>query len=832
MLRLGLLLVVLPSIAAAQPVDAGGDAPTDAPPDAALDAAPPPPPTPPEPAPACTATLHGHVVEAGSHEPIAGASVRVGGHERGETDAQGRFALRDLCPGRTVVEVQRIDSKPTRRSISLQGNIALEFEVALLGTEVVEIHDKAPPPPDMRSTTVLSGEALERKRGKGFSEAIAEVPGVSQLRSATGMAKPIIRGQFGRRLLVLVDGVRHRAQEWGLEHAPEIDPFIAGKITVVRGAGGVRYGSDAIGGAVLIDPRDLRHDPGYAGEAHLIGASNGRGGAFSARVLAAPGQVPGFAWTAEGTIKRLASPSTPDYALDNTGVLEWGAGLTVGYEHGNFAHKISYRRYQAELGVCSCLRIGNAEEFFAQIMRGRPLGSENYDSDFGIDRSYQAVAHDSALARSQYAWGDVGTLTATYAFQHDLRREYDIVRQSTTGPQFKFRLMTHELEGLFEHKPIHLNEHWHLRGAIGVATMAQVHNYTGLTLVPDHASFAAGVYATERLVGDDYEVDAGVRYDFTTRAAKLERIDFLRLVRSEQLAEGACGDSDVDPVTCRSRFHTLTASLGGMRRLTDVVSLKLELSTASRAPNPDEQFLNGAAPTFPVLGLGKPDLRPETTYGSSMSVSVQAARVTAEASVYANLITDYIYFAPAIGDDGQPIFDVVSRGTFPRFITRPVDALFYGADGGIAVKPHPAFELGAQVSLVRAKNTRDDSYLVFVPSDRARAAVTYHPPDVGAFRNSFVTIDGTYVARQRRFDLLADFATPPPSYFLLGAELGTETAIAERTVKLALQGANLTDARYRDYTSLLRYFADEPGWQVWLRMSVFFDSSSQHKGPP
>ena len=415
MLRLSfLVLVVLPSLAAAQP--------------------PQPPPQPaPQPPPTCNATLHGHVVEAGSHEPIGGATVRVGGRELGVTDAQGRFALRGLCPGPAVVEVERIDCEPTRRSISLAGDVALELELVLLGTEVVEIHDKAPPPPDMRSTTVLSGEALERKRGKGFSEAIAEVPGVSQLRSATGMAKPIIRGQFGRRLLVLVDGVRHRAQEWGLEHAPEIDPFIADKITVVRGAGGVRYGSDAIGGAVLLDPPDLRHEPGYAGEAHLIGATNGRGGAFSARVLAAPGQVPGLAWTAEGTIKRLASPSTPDYALDNTGVLEWGAGLTVGYEHGKFAHKMSYRRYQARLGVCSCLQIENAEEFFAQIERGRPLGAENYDSDFGIERSYQAVAHDTALARTQYEWSDVGTLTASYAFQHDLRREYDLVVKRRPG---------------------------------------------------------------------------------------------------------------------------------------------------------------------------------------------------------------------------------------------------------------------------------------------------------------------------------------------------------------------------------------------------------------
>ena len=108
-----------------------------------------------------------------------------------------------------------------------------------------------------------------------------------------------------------------------------------------------------------------------------------------------------------------------------------------------------------------------------------------------------------------------------------------------------------------------------------------------------------------------------------------------------------------------------------------------------------------------------------------------------------------------------------------------------------------------------------------------RGSITYNAPDLGAFEKSFATITGTYVARQRHFNEAADFIAPPPAYFLLGAELGTETAIADQQVRFALQGANLTNARYRDYTSLNRYFADEPGWQLWLRMSVFFDSSGK-----
>ncbi len=702
---------------------------------------------------------------------------------------------------------------------------------APLDSEVIEVRGKAPPPIDMSSTTVLTGEQLERTRGRGFSEALASVPGVTQLRTTSGMAKPIIRGQYGRRLLILVDGIRHRAQDWGIDHAPEIDPFVADKLTVVRGAAAVRYGPDAIGGAVLATPPELMDRPGYAGEAHLVGMARGLGGSLASRLQWASEATPGLAAQVEGSVKRLAAPSTPDYPLDNTGVREWNLGATIGYRRRG-EYKLSYLHYDAELGVCTCLRHGSIDDFLAQLRRSRPLGAADYRSDFTIERPSQRIAHDLAVARARWDLDRVGTLTASYAFQYDHRREYDIVRAAVSGPQFHFRLMTHEVEGELEHRPIHLTDRLHLRGAVGVTGVAQDQRYSGLPLVPDYTAWGAGAHAIERLIGHDVEVEAGVRYDVLARTAAIERQNFLRLVRSGQLAMDACGPSTLDPmldpmpdpVTCASRFHTLSASLGGLVRLTDAWTAKLDLATASRPPNPDEQYLNGSSPTFPVLGLGKPDLAPETTYSASATTSYQGAHVAAEASAYANRIDDYIAFAPAIDSAGAPIFDVLIRGTFPRFVTRAVDATFYGADGGIAVTPIPAVELNAQVSVVRAR-TRDGGYLVFVPADRARATVTYKPPAFWGTRKSFASLTGEYVARQGRYDMTADLAAPPDAYFLLGGELGTELDVATHAVRVAVQGTNLMNARYRDYTSLLRYFADQPGWQLMLRLTMHVSSA-------
>jgi iron complex outermembrane recepter protein len=787
-----------------------------------------------QPPAACHGSLDGHVVDVATHVPVAGAVISIGGSDVAVSNEAGRFTLRDLCAGDITLGVALDNYLPDERQIRLASDadaVSVEVELIKLDmpTEVIEVEDVAPPDVDMRSTAKKSGEALERTRGRAFADVLTDIPGVSQLRSASGSAKPIIRGQYGRRLLILVDGVRHRAQEWGLDHAPEIDPFIADSIEVVRGASGVRLGPDAIGGAVLVAPPPLLRAPGYSGELHLIGLTNTPGATVNARILGADRRFPGYAAMLEGSLRRSGGVATPDYPLDNTGALEWNLGATGGYSHGDSTYRLSYRHYQARLGVCSCLRVDSIDDFLAQLGADEPRNADLYGSDYAIDRPYQAVSHDLALARASWYRDGLGSLTVSYAFQHDLRNEFDVVRDpANTAPQFHFRLYTHDLDASVEHRPIHLNAHWHVRGSAGVVGMVQTHRYSGLQLVPDHDAFGAGLFAVERLVGHVVEIEAGVRYDVLHRSAGIQYRDFARLVRSDQIAMDACGTiTSTDPesqVDCASTFHVPSLSLGALRRLGDAWSLKLDLSTATRPPNPDEQYLNGSSPTFPVLALGKPDLGPETTYSSSFTVAVETPRLRGEASIYGNLIDDYINFQPAVDEMGQPIFDVLIRGAFPRFVTRPVDAVFYGADGGVSATPLSWLELGGQLSIVRARNRTNDSYLVFVPPPRASGTVTVRRDELAGARNVFATLSGEYVARQDRFDIRADLAPPPDAHFLLGAEAGIELSAGDRVFKVAVQGSNLTNARYRDYTSLLRYFADQPGWEAVLRLSVHFKS--------
>ncbi len=93
--------------------------------------------------------------------------------------------------------------------------------------------------------------------GESLGESLKDITGVTVLNTGSSISKPVIHGLYGNRIVILNNGVRQEGQQWGSEHAPEIDPLIGRKLEVVKGASTVRYGPDAIAGVILVDPEAL-----------------------------------------------------------------------------------------------------------------------------------------------------------------------------------------------------------------------------------------------------------------------------------------------------------------------------------------------------------------------------------------------------------------------------------------------------------------------------------------------------------------------------------------------------------------------------------------------
>ena len=101
----------------------------------------------------------------------------------------------------------------------------------------------------------------------------------------------------------------------------------------------------------------------------------------------------------------------------------------------------------------------------------------------------------------------------------------------------------------------------------------------------------------------------------------------------------------------------------------------------------------------------------------------------------------------------------------------------------------------------------------------------------GILRRGFLGRDGVgevlvgvavdLVAEQSRVDPAKDFAPPPPGYALLAAGIDAEIGV-RRPIQVGLEGTNLLNTAYREYNSLLRYYADHPGRDLRVRVGMTF----------
>lgn len=99
----------------------------------------------------------------------------------------------------------------------------------------------------------ISSSEIHRAAGSSLATLLERISGVSSLSTGTTVSKPVIHGMHGNRILIINNGARQTGQQWATDHAPEVDINESGNILVIKGADGVRYGSDALGGIIVTE---------------------------------------------------------------------------------------------------------------------------------------------------------------------------------------------------------------------------------------------------------------------------------------------------------------------------------------------------------------------------------------------------------------------------------------------------------------------------------------------------------------------------------------------------------------------------------------------------
>ncbi len=143
-----------------------------------------------------------------------------------------------------------------------------------------------------RSVGVVDEAEIAERQPSTMADVIAEEPGVYRQATNRGSDSVYMRGLIGPENLIVVDGVRFNQSTFRTgpnQYLATLDPWAMGRAEVVRGPGGVLFGSGAMGGVVQFFPRQIPADP-LSGRAifHFGSADRTLGGAFDGAMRRGP----------------------------------------------------------------------------------------------------------------------------------------------------------------------------------------------------------------------------------------------------------------------------------------------------------------------------------------------------------------------------------------------------------------------------------------------------------------------------------------------------------------------------------------------------------------
>jgi len=362
------------------------------------------------------------------NQPVVGAAVILLPGQKGQaTDLTGNFRFANLCPGNYTVRVQYLGYKEVVIELEISGRIKRVIHLSETASELNEVivvgHHDAAQTEHANNFVQLDEKQLAESAGKSLGEALKEVSGVNSIQTGPGIFKPVIHGVHSQRILILNYGIRQEGQQWGAEHAPEIDPFIASNIVVIKDASAIKYGTDALGGVIVVNPPELPTEATLGGTIQTVLQSNGRAGTISGMLEGGIKNHAGWGWRVQGTGKRTGDFYTPDYSLTNTGIEELNFSASTGYHKKNAGFDFFFSHFQTEIGILKGTSIGNLDDLLTAMERDVPQYTTGFSYMIGEPR--QAVSHN-LLKLNGHLSTERGEWKFQYGFQNNNRKEFDI----------------------------------------------------------------------------------------------------------------------------------------------------------------------------------------------------------------------------------------------------------------------------------------------------------------------------------------------------------------------------------------------------------------------
>lgn len=778
-----------------------------------------------------TYSLSGTIKDKSNGESILGASIALKNESKGVfSDEQGNFQFGKLhsCQYELIVNLIGYETYTTTFNLTkdMQLDIQLQPTSVTLSDIIVNGSNNSASRLSLSSSSYARSTILDRP-AISFSRLLPTVPGVATIDIGSGISKPLIRGLGFNRIAVINKGIVQQNQQWGADHGMEINQFDISTATVHKGASSLQFGSDAMAGAIEIEPYKFKAKDFFNGEAVLWGASNND---LLGAALRAEWQKEKWYINAVYSHQEYADFRVPadnfnylsyefpiyNRRLKNTAGKEQSAAATIGFRQKNITTYFNVTDNYQKMG------------FFAGAHGIPNIANIQPDNSFrNIGMPYTTSNHFTITNNTEWKT-DVFRLAFNAGYQNNNRKEFSYFHshfqdQPAEGidPTYElgFRLETYSANAR-----LYLDENKKWKKTLGIAFESQQNRIGGYSFfLPRFDQIQGGLFFINNYeYSNKLSLQAGIRYDI----GKIDITGFYDPILAKYLENQGKSPEIIKENAWRAyeskrNFGSYSGSLGFNYKASSTINWKASLGKSFRFPTANELAANGVHHAAFRHERGNPNLDAEQGYSLDLTTKYDDySKFRFEVTPFVNYFSNFIYLQPttkwSILPEGGQIYNYQQS-----------KAMFGGAEYTASWHITHHWELSSMGAYVTNQNLDTHYPLPFTPPFMMTNEIKYAkfkaPKRNKAISYYQFSFGHQWIADQNRVAQAEDM-TPGATLFHLSA--GFDYKISSKsTIRVNMQVQNIFDTRYLNHLSFYRKInIPEPGRNIQLFIRIPFNN--------
>lgn len=624
----------------------------------------------------------------------------------------------------------------------------------------------------------LKIDSLSKNGNYNLTDLLAKVPGVSMLSTGVSIAKPVIRGLYGNRVLVLISGLKFDNQQWQEEHGLGLSDIGLSKVELIKGPMSVLYGTEAIGGIVNLIEEDKPAINTKESDFSMKLNSNTMGGLLQAGYKVNKGNkwfriragVENNADYSDGNHTRVLNSRFDAYYLKST----------FGFKHKNWV---------------------STNNFLSSFNRFGFIFNDIYDfvePDARLSRKLNInpchlVLLNMLSSENKIMLHDGSKLSVNAGVQSNERME----NEGGGAISLNMHLFTAQYLLKWEKK---LND-THKLIISNLGSFEDNTNFGARKIVPDANMQESNIsiyYETN--FNDKLILENGIG-----AGEKWIKTYFTPTVNGPE--------KEVHPFTKFSPYYNAFTGLSFIPNSN--FNVKLNLATGVRIPNLAELSSNGLHEGVFTYEIGNPMLKNEQNVSANIAINYEHQFFQFYASPFYNYFYNYVYLTPTKED----------WYGFPVLRYKQQNATQYGAEFTLNLKPTNYLTFGSSYAGMISK-TDDGAYTPYIPAQKISPKVQYEVNQLKKYPLLIFTAADLCLMQK----MVYQYEKITPQYWLLNAGVSTVIRKTKCTYEVAITGNNLLNVAYYDHLSRFKnYNLLNIGRNIVLMLKVKFNSPLKNK---